>query len=329
MGPFYNNVSGTVTAAPATAAFTPTGASANSKAWSLIPAAIVFYRADEGATWETGYGYWNGTTLTRAVSESSNANALVSFGTGVVIQAAIPAGDVQPHIGGGRWVMLTPSGSTAMSAFGYVNGTPTAAGTASSGIPASTNYLTRQWRVIYSSATTANAVAGQALSNTAYSVFPSTTPLVGGFEFIAQCGWSAALPVAHRIQVGMANTALAATAAEPSSIANHAAFVKDSTDTNFFLSCRNATLGTRLDTGIAPVLDAAYEFAVWSEPGQAGVVWGSITRKDTGLVWIGSINTNTPAVNTAIFPVAMSGITATTGTASTINLQSVYLRNSA
>src|SRR4051812_32511146 len=108
-GPFYDNISGTVTAAPGTGSFTPTGAAANSLAWSTLPSGVYAYRADEGTGWEIGYGVWNGTTLTRTaiILSSAASNAAVSFGTGVVVSLTMPADEVQPHLASNKWQLVS------------------------------------------------------------------------------------------------------------------------------------------------------------------------------------------------------------------------------
>lgn len=90
-----------VTGAPGTAAFTAAAAVAG----YLLPAGsvppindqdLVSYVAIDGSNWETGRGVWTASSgvLTRSVVESSNANALVSFGAGVVVTLTFLATDL-------------------------------------------------------------------------------------------------------------------------------------------------------------------------------------------------------------------------------------------
>lgn len=318
--PFFNNISGTVTAAPTTGPFTLTGASAGADGWSSVPAnSIVAYRADEGADWESGIGLWNGTTLSRNMDDSSSG-ALISFGTGVVVVASMPAEEIQPHIGGGKWGMATANpGATTVHNFGLITSN---VGTAAAATISATNYLTRQHRLKLTSATTANAIAGW--SATAASVYRSTTAFMGGFEFVARFGVSA-LPTGPRLQVGVAN---AAGGAEPSTHPNQACFVKDSTDTNIqFLTNDGTGSGTKVDTGIPLVVNGFYEAAIWQNPGEAKISY-SLVRLDTGAVKVGSVTSDLPVADTGMGPFVYGSLSATTGTAIVIEISSLYLRSS-
>ena len=321
--PFFDNISGTVTSAPGTGAFTPTAASAGAEAWSTVPANVfVNYRADEGSTWERGLGLWNGTTLTR-ILEQSSTGSLVSFGTGVVVIADVAANHVQPHIGGGKWCMWNAvSGGTAGSVFAIA--APVVVGTAAAGTIASTNYLTRQHRVQYTSATTANALNG--LNWTTSGVYRSTTAFMSGWEIVVRMGVSA-IPTGDRFICGL-SAAGTMTTVEPSTLLNMAAFINDSGDTNIQFATNDGTsTATKVDTGFPFVANAYYEFTIWQNPGEAKIYW-AIIRLDNGTGATGSVTSDLPVNDTLMLLAVQTGLSATTGTATVAHISSVYLRTS-
>lgn len=74
---------------------------------------IVYYTADNGqGEWEVGYGTVGTGTLTRNVIESSNANALVVFSSGIKrIFCTAPAQQLPPNQTGNSGKYLTTDGS--------------------------------------------------------------------------------------------------------------------------------------------------------------------------------------------------------------------------
>jgi hypothetical protein len=319
--PFFDNIQGTVTSGPGTGAFTPTAAGGNALAWSTLPAnQILNYRADEGSTWETGVGLWNGTTLSRNLDQSSSGS-LINFGTGVIITASIPSTEVQPHIGGGHWGLVTASPN--VSAFDKLGLVPVDVGTAAASAVASTNYLTRQHRAKRTSLTTANALAGLTFANA--SVYRSTTAFMGGFEFVARFGCSG-LPTGPRLCVGVGAANMAA--ADPSGLLNMAAFIKDSADTNIQFATNDGTsTATKVDTGIPLVANSFYEMSIWQNPGEAKIYY-SLVRLDTGAVKLGSVTADLPVADTAMLPQIQGSLAATIGTAIVMEISSLYLRSS-
>ncbi len=115
---------------------------------------------------------------------------------------------------------------------------------------------------------------------------------------------------------------------EPSALTAHYAVLgKDSTDTNMQLLVNsNAGAGTKTDTGIPLVAGGWYECTLWSEPGSL-TVYILLVRLDTGDIFYGSATTDTPAANTAMFIQAVSGLSATTGTAIVLNISHLLMRS--
>lgn len=317
--PFFDNISGTVTVAPTTGAFTPTGASVGALAWSTVPAnQIVSYRADEGSTWELGLGLWNGTTLTRALLLSSSG-AQISFGTGVVVSLDVPADDVSPNLGSGIWNAQIATNSSSATSIGIGI---TVLGTNATATVATTNYLTRQTRNSYTSGTLAGNAAG--LAHGFATATRSSTAFMGGFDFSAIFGVSA-LPTGPRLAVGMSPASLGNV--EPSTVINSANFGKDSTDTNIqLMTCAGTGTATKVDTGIPLVANAYYKAKIWCNPGEAKIYYVLI-RLDTGAIFTGNTTTTLPAVDVLLAGQITGTLSGTTGTAIVMHISKLYLKS--
>jgi hypothetical protein len=326
--PFLDNIAGLVTGAATTAAFTPTSAYTNALAWSTVPIGGVYsYRAEEaGVGWEIGLGIWNGTTLTRNVILSSNANGLVSFGANVIISLTEQADEVMPHIGGSHWgLWQAKSGGTTIDAMGLP--APTITGTAAAVAVASTNSLTRRQRLQLSSATTASAIAGLSNASSGSGLLFSTDAADVGFEFVARLGCSA-LPTGPRFLIGLSAGVLSTV--DPSTLNNTLAIGKDVADTNWQLIRRSATALTKTDLGFAPAANVPYEVSIYKNPGnQDIVVWlialdGSQQPK---VVRVAAGTANSPVNNTVLFPVCQGSVGTATGTALVMHFQHLFLRD--
>lgn len=323
--PFFGPIKGTTSGTPGTGAFTPNAASSGYLAWSTVPVGVYLVRFEDGTAWELRYSYWNGTTLSR----TTNAFVSSSTGSGLTLTSAAVAtfivdpSEIQPHLGGPHWAGTAPQTATnATSTWGWAAITST--GTSAAAALATTNYLTEQSRVQYSSATTANAQAGW--SHTNAQIVVSTSAGRGGGEFVARFGASA-LPTGPRLFVGLTTTTFVANTGEPSALtANIAAFTKDSTDTNIqFLTNSNVGGGTKIDTGIPLTANGWYEASVWFDPG-SNTAHGLLIRLDTGDVWYGSTSTDVPANGSLMLLNAIGGLSATTGTAIVMHMGGMYVR---
>lgn len=314
-GPFYNAIKGTTAGAPGTGAFTPNAASTGFRAWSTVPTGwIGLVRYEDGSDWELSYSYWNGTTLSRGTNQRSDSStgsalSLTSSATAAMI---VDANDMAPDIGGCHTTYISSSsGATAPSLVGV--SAVTANGTGSSPAVASTNYLTEQARILYTSATTANALGGMTFSAANGLLPSSSTAGRGGWEFRSRFGASG-LPTAPRVMVGGTSTTL--TTGEPSAlVANVAALAKDSTDTNLqLLVNNNSGTGTKTDTGIPLVANGWYEVTLWALPGSL-TIYLLLIRRDTGDIYYGSTATDVPVSGTVMLPIHVGGLSATAGTA--------------
>ena len=324
-GPFYNCIKGTTSGTPGTGAFTPNAASSGYLAWSTVPNWIGLVRFTDGTSWELRYSYWNGTTLSRP----TNGFVASSTGSGLTLSSSAEAAmvadaaEVCPHLGGAplRGFLALPNSTTTPTVLGLAAATVT--GTAAAAALATTNFLTEQVRHQANSATTANAQAGW--SSVAQAVY-STAAGRGGFEFTARFG-AAQLPTGPRLFVGMTSTTFVANTGEPSALtANVAAFAKDSSDTNIQLLVNsNAGTGTKTDTGIPLTATGWYEATVWANPG-GGTIYGLLVRLDTGDIWYGSTTTDIPANGALLLPNCIGGLSATTGTAFQMCIQSMTVR---
>jgi hypothetical protein len=326
--PFYGAIKGTTAGTPGTGAFTPNAASTGFEAWSDVPSGWMgMVRYEDGSDWERSYSYWNGTTLSRGTNQrvKSSTGSVLSLTSAATAAMVIDPAEVQSHIGGTRWMYWSPS-NTGTSING-VGGSPSlvAIGTLSSGAVASTNLLAQQIRNVATSATTANAQAGY--HNATNQALVSTTAGMGGFEMSIRFGFSSSMPTGPRLFVGMTSATMAAQTGEPSArVGSYVTFAKDSTDTNIqFLVNNNSGSGTKIDTGIALAAPTFYEATVWIEPG-SNTSYGLLMRLDTGEIWYGSTTTDVPASGALMQINALSGLSATTGTAIAMNFGSVAVR---
>jgi hypothetical protein len=319
--PFFDAIKAGVTGTPGTGAITIGAVTSGFRAFSNVPAnTLVDYRIEDGTAWEIGSGLWNGTTLTRGLKYSSTGS-LLTLSSSAVVSLIISAEEVQPHIGGGHWSLIGAApgqlmnGTTGYSGAGYGSGAATT--------PAATNYRTRQHRVQYTSATTANSTAGYKADG---YVWGSTAGSgLGGFEFVARYGL-AQIVSEMRLFTGVAGTA-SITTQQPDALANVFGFGKASTDTNIQFITRTGT-GTvsKVDTGITPSVNDFYEAAIWQNPG-ASTVMGMLSRLTDGKTWQGS-SSQVPDTVTVMHTHCMGGLTAATGTALIFDVQSMYLRSS-
>ena len=324
---FYGPIKALVSAVAAAGlgAFTPAAADAGALSFAAVEAnTFHLVRAEEGAAWELFYSYWNGATLSRAATQfwTSSTGAPIAFTIAAKVAIVPDPNEVQIHLGGPKWFMWgTAWGVTTVTNVGGV--LPSSVGTAASQTFAATNFLTRQIRSQLTSALTAWASAGwnSAINNGAIR---STNAGQGGWEYVARFGASQ-LAVNPCLIAGVAGSVLGA--AEPSSQLNACFFGKDSADANIqFMVNDGAGACTKQDTGIPLVANGFYEVTTRCPPGGASVV-GMLFRLDTGAIWIGSANTNLPAVDTILRANLMAGLNGTTlTTAMIMQMQSLFLR---
>ena len=327
-GPFHNNIRGGSSGAAGTSTFTPSGVVTGGIAWSTVPAGwIGLVRFEDGVTAELRYCYWNGTTLTRGANAFvwSTSGAVLNLTSAATASMVADGGEVQTHNGGTPWSGIF-SVAGAATILGFAAPVNTNIGTVGAAQAlATTNFLTEQPRVQLSSATTANAQAGENMG-TVPRVVHSTTAGRGGGEFVCRFGASQ-LPVGPRLFVGFSATTFTGVITDPSApIANYAGFAKDAADTNIqFLTNSNAGAGTKIDTGIALVANGWYEASVWFDPG-GGRMYGLLIRIDTGEIWYGSTTTDIPANGALMFGQLVGGLSATTGTAFVMQFGSMAIR---
>jgi hypothetical protein len=324
-GPFYNAIKGTTSGAAATGAFTPNAASTGFRAWSNVPTGWVgMVRFEDGSAWELSYCYWNGTTLSRGTNQlyASSTGSVLSL-TPAATAAMIPdASNIMPDVCAFPMRgLIAIMNATTMTAIGAA---ATGNGTASAVNATSTNFLTRQHRIVYTSATTASAVAGW--NNTNTWAVTSNTAGQGGSTFTCRFGASG-LPTGPRLYIGLNSSSWANTTEPSAQTGNLVALGLDSTDTNLqILTNSNAGGCTKIDTGIPLAVNGWYEINFWQEPGSL-TVYFLLIRCDTGAIYYGSTSTDVPAANSALSMVALGGLNATnTGTAFVMNLGHVLIR---
>lgn len=328
--PFYNATKGTTVGTPGTGAFTPNAAATGFRAWSTVPTGwIGLVRYEDGSAWELQFGYWNGTTLSRASTQlyDSSTGSQLTLTSSATAAMVVDAGEVMSHLGGTAWRGYFPViNSATPTAIGLPAATVT--GTTPAGVlPAATNYLTEQPRTQITTATTASAQGG--ISTATVCGLVSSTAGHGGLEFVARFGASQ-LPTGPRLFVGLTNTTFIAVAADPSAsrTAANAGFSKDVADTNIQLLVNDntASASTKTDTGIPLVANGWYEAVIWIEPGST-TVNGLLMRLDTGAIWFGQTSTDVPPTGALMFPQVIGGLGTSTGTAMIFHVGAVTVRS--
>ena len=324
-GQFLNAIKGTTSGTPGTGAFTPNAASSGFRAWSSVPTGWWgLVRFEDGTAWSLEYCYWNGTTLSRA----STQTVVTSTGSHLTLTSAATAALVSD---GARFNMFPlpawrgyvpiPNATTTPTAIGLPAATAT--GTAAAGNIANTNYLSGQPRVHIASATTANAQAGY--STGTFGGISVNTSGLGGWHLNCRFGVAATLPTGPRLMCGMLSSTFVGNTAEPSAfVANYACFAKDSTDTNIQLLTNNGTsTGTKIDTGITLTLNGWYDASLWNEAGSDRIK-ALLVRGDTGAIFYSETVTDVPTGGLA--PQCIAGLSATTGTAFTLAFGGLMVR---
>lgn len=325
-GPFHNAIQGTTSGTPGTGAFTPNAASTGFIAWSTVPSGwIGLVRYEDGSNWELSYGYWNLTTITRPangfVSSSSGSQlSLTSSATASLVANGYGLAPDTP----GVLRSLTPTpNNTAVTAVGMI--APTVTGTAAAVTIAATNYMTEQPRVQVPSATTANAQCGYSYSQ--IYAMTSTSAGRGGWKFRARYS-ATTLPTGPRLFAGLTSSTYVGSTGEPSAlVANYAVHGFDSTDSNVIqlITNSNAGTGTKISTGITFAVNGWYESAIWCDPGST-TIKALLIRWDTGDIHYTTTSTDVPANGSLLFPQCIGGLSATTGTAFTLQFGGLSVR---
>jgi hypothetical protein len=324
-GPFFNNVKSVASGTPGTGAFVVGATVLGAQGWAIVaPGWIGLVRYDDGSAAEESYGYWNGTQITRPANGFvwSTTSSQLSLSSSATATLVTDGAEAQPHVGTVPW----RGGSTMYgSASSIIGGLAiTVAGTGAAVSLATTNFLTQQPRIQYTSLTTANAQGGW--SATTAQLLYSTTAGAGGGEYVMRFGASQ-LPTGPRLFMGLTTVTFVGSTGEPSALAaSIIGFTKDSTDTNIQFLTKDGTTAHKIDTGIPLAANGWYEASVWFDPG-GGKAYGLLVRLDTGDIWYGTTTSNLPANGSLFFPMMIGGLSSTTGTAMIIHMGSLWLRN--
>lgn len=313
-------VKGTTAGTAGTGAFTPNAAASGARAWSTVATGwmgVVKYV--DGSNWEFSFSYWNGTTLSRAstqvfISSTGSQLTLTSAATAELVTSL--DNFLAPSL---EWRgSLVTQGRTTSIAVGTSTTGSTGGATFSDAA-----YINPQKRTRYTSATTANALAG--FSDNDYQLVRSATSTYGGFAYRAVFGTSQ-IPTGPRLFAGLSSDN-GLSSNEPSEwVQNTVAFGKDSTDTNIhFLSNDASGAGAKTDTGIAFPAGAWCNVIIWAEPG-ASVIHGVLARRDNGDIYYGQRSTNLPTAGAGMAPQLLGGLSATTGTAIQMEIASMLHR---
>ncbi|MES2903284.1 MAG: hypothetical protein V4696_03785 [Pseudomonadota bacterium] len=291
-----------------------------------IPSCHYLFRVENSQTeWENFYGWWNGTTISRAASQrvSSSTGAQITVTTASKVMIVIDPDDVMPGLGSGKWgIWNAPFNSTSVHNHGIA--APTATGTAAAVNCSNTGLQTMSGAVQYTSAASNGAIVSLGTSS---QTMRHTTAGRGGFDMRSRWG-PLTLPVNSRLMIGAIATQITTT--EPSASVNCAMFAKDSTDTNIQFMVNDASgVCTKVDTGFAPAgsADVVYEMSVFCPMG-GGYVRPMFFRLDNGDCWVGApITTNLPASGTVLGPQVGFGSAPAATVSSVMRFNSMYLKN--
>ena len=318
-------VAGTTSGTPGTGAFIPSAAVSGFRAWSTVFTGWTgLVRFDDGSAWELSFCYWDGTTLSRSStqrfdSSSGSPLSLTSAATATLISDIVQFLD-SSFAGPVRGTVMRSNSATVDDVgFAWTNvQSPTAAGISNA------NYLNEQYRVLFTSATTANAGAGRSPSQRFMTV--NSTAGRGGGMMSVKWGFTQ-VPAAHRVFIGGSDIIGLTGATEPSAlVGNNVICGKDSTDTNLqFIVNNNSGAGTKTNTGIALAVNGWYHYAMWCYPGS--LEWHQLlVREDTGAIYYRKTSTDVPVTGAGLLPNLLSYLTATTGTAVVLNQGEVKLK---
>lgn len=322
-GSHFDAIKGTTAGAPGTGSFTPNAAASGFRAWSNVAAGFVGQVLfEDGSAKEGAWCYWDGTTLTRPANGFvwSTTGSQLSLGSSATAALAASADEIEGPLGGGRFAALVATSSTTHTAIGDT--ASSTLGSSGAHTQATTNLLTEQVAIKYTSGTTADSVAGVGFANS--QALYSTASGRGGFDCFSRFG-PLQLPTGPRLAAGVTNPAYSS--GEPSAIAgNFAMFLKDSTDTNIQFATKDGTTAGKTDTGITLTAGAFYLARVWAAPG-GGRVYGLLIRWDTGDIWYGSRTTNLPTNGTFLKGMIAGALNGSnTGTAFVLHIASIVLR---
>jgi len=230
----------------------------------------------------------------------------------------------QPALFGNTIMMWLPSATTAQTAFGVTytarnNGTAAAQATPAR---ASTNAMTSLSRATFGTGTTATGASG---TQTAATVaWRGNAAGLGGFFFFARFGVETTA-ADLRMMVGLsANNATLA--ADPSTLANTCALVKDTADSTWQFAMRNATTLTKTPSGCTVTAGQILDLYIFAPPNNAGTIYVRLVDAVTGTIFMDDVAlTNNLPVNTTFMYMQAHCLSVTGTTAKLLALNKMYL----
>jgi hypothetical protein len=234
---------------------------------------------------------------------------------------------IQPALfSGGLPILWLPGTGTTLSANFSASWTARTVGTGAAQAhptPATTNFLTQQRRATFGTGTTATGSNG--IQNALASTYRGAAANRGGFFFSARVAVET-LAADQRVIVGLsANNATLA--ADPSTLANTIALVKDTADANWFIASRDATTLTKTATGQAVTAGQVLDLYMYCKPNDTKVTV-RLVDADTGTVIMNNvqITANLP-VNTTLLFMQAHTLSVTGTTAKLLALMGMYCEN--
>lgn len=231
---------------------------------------------------------------------------------------------LQPALFDKTTVLWLPSSRTALSIFwgvGFIARQSGTLATQAHPIKTSASALASLNRATFSTGNTAPGSCG--IQTNATVAWRGNQPGLGGFLFFARFAIEAH-DAAMRCMVGL-SAHNAVLNAEPSSLVNSILLVKDSTDSQWFLSTRGTGAGTKTPTGLTVAAGTVLDFRLSCEP-FGGHVVARISNAVTGAVLVDNLllSANLP-VNT-VFMHMWAACQSTVGTtAKVLALNRMYL----
>jgi len=230
----------------------------------------------------------------------------------------------QPAFYGNTIMMWLPSAGTAQTAFGVTYTARNVGTAAAQATPAraSTNAMTSLSRATFGTGTTATGTSGT--QSAAIVAWRGNAAGLGGFFFNARFGVETTA-ADLRMMVGLsANNA--ALAADPSTLANTCALVKDTADSTWQFAMRNATTLTKTPSGCTVTAGQILDLFIFAPPNNAATIYVRLADAVTGTIFMDDVAlTNTLPVNTTFMYMQAHCSSVTGTTAKLLALNKMYL----
>lgn len=186
---------------------------------------------------------------------------------------------------------------------------------------AATNFHSAMRRATFTTTNTAGNTAG--VRAAAACCLRGSLAKVGGFFFFARFGFTT-ISGTFQFFVGLSANA-AALAGEPSAQANSVGIGKDAADTNLQLIFRDGAAATKVNLGVAPVVDQVYDVILFCPPNGSNITAYVQRLNDDTVQANNTVHTANLPVNTALLLPRADVRNGTTAAIAAISLARIYL----